>query len=170
MATAPVLPTQMAPAPSSARRAGDIGPLLGYDDPCTIVGVSLLGLSRADVERVVALVAETRQKVDFVPVLVTDCDDFALFRRHRLYFEYVPPAAIYERYASDLDWRLFVQRRLALIRQKWEPARVINFGPASPEPFAGMPLADGAAALAALADSGGDCGATSSGPARRRGG
>jgi hypothetical protein len=43
-------------------------------------------------------------------------------------FEFLPARTDQERFAADLDWRLFTLRRLALIRRKWQPVRVIAFG------------------------------------------
>lgn len=65
---------------------------------------------------------------DLAPLLLTDNDAFQLFRGRRVLFEFLPARADQERFAAELDWRLFTLRRLALIRRKWRPVRVIAFG------------------------------------------
>ncbi|MGH6901847.1 MAG: hypothetical protein ACREIR_03825, partial [Geminicoccaceae bacterium] len=63
----------------------------------------------------------------------TDNDAFQLFRGRRVLFEFLPPPSDRERLAPELDWRLFTLRRLALIRRKWQPVRVVAFGRAAGE-------------------------------------
>jgi hypothetical protein len=72
-------------------------------------------------------------KRDLAPLLLTDNDSFELFRGRRVLFEFLPGSAERERFAAELDWRLFTLRRLALIRRKWQPVRVVAFGRAAAE-------------------------------------
>ncbi|MGH6919149.1 MAG: hypothetical protein ACREJ0_15760, partial [Geminicoccaceae bacterium] len=53
---------------------------------------------------------------------------FDLFRARGRIFEYLPPPEARERFAPDLHWDLYLLRRLALIRRKWQPVRVVAFG------------------------------------------
>ena len=63
-----------------------------------------------------------------VPLVLTDDDDFAPLRSRGMAFEYFPPRSVREARAPALEWGLYLQRRLALIRRKWRPTRVIAFG------------------------------------------
>jgi hypothetical protein len=51
-----------------------------------------------------------------------------IFRKRRVLFEFLPPRSEQQRVATELDWQLFMLRRLALIRRKWRPVRVVPFG------------------------------------------
>jgi hypothetical protein len=65
---------------------------------------------------------------DAAPLLLTDNDSFHLFRNRRVVFEFLPPGTEQQRLAPELDWQLFTLRRLALVRRKWRPVRVVSFG------------------------------------------
>lgn len=96
--------------------------------PRPVLGVVVLGLSEAEIERVLGIVERYCRQRDLVPLLLTDNDVFRLFQGRRVLFEYLPARAEQERFAAELDWRLFTLRRLALIRRKWQPVQVIAFG------------------------------------------
>jgi hypothetical protein len=63
-----------------------------------------------------------------MPLLLTDNDAFELLREHDIIFEYLPPAEDRQQFDRHLSWNLYLQRRLAIIREKWQPARVIALG------------------------------------------
>jgi hypothetical protein len=93
-----------------------------------VLGVVVFGLSEPEIENVLGIVERHCAERDLAPLLLTDNDAFQLFRGRRVLFEFLPPRSEQERLAPDLDWRLFTLRRLALIRRKWQPVRVIAFG------------------------------------------
>jgi hypothetical protein len=93
----------------------------------------VLGLPEAEVESVLGIVERHCMERDLAPLLITDNDAFQLFRGRRALFEFLPARADQERFAAELDWRLFTLRRLALIRRKWQPVRVIAFGQSAAE-------------------------------------
>jgi hypothetical protein len=93
-----------------------------------VLGVVVFGLSEAEIESVLGIVERHCAERDLAPLLLTDNDAFQLFRGRRVLFEFLPARADQERFAADLDWRLFTLRRLALIRRKWRPVRVVAFG------------------------------------------
>jgi hypothetical protein len=101
--------------------------------PKPVLAVVVLGLPEAEIERVLDLVERHCAARGLAPLLLTDCDAFELFRGRRVLFEFLPAPAQQERFAPELDWRLFTLRRLALIRRKWQPVRVIAFGRAATE-------------------------------------
>jgi GR25 family glycosyltransferase involved in LPS biosynthesis len=96
----------------------------------TIVIVAV-GLQRAELEKVTGMVEGIGGGRGLVPVVITDSDRFELFRGRRIVVEYLPPAEQRAQFAADLDWDLYRLRRLALLRRKWQPARIVAFGPAA---------------------------------------
>lgn len=91
----------------------------GRSAPCVFVVV--IGVPSDDLATVVdRLVSEGGPR----PVFLTDDDRFEIFRRHRAIFEYLPPVEP----AADLDVELYRLRRLALLRRKWQPVRIVGFG------------------------------------------
>ena len=96
--------------------------------PKPVMGVAVFGLSEAEIESVLGIVERHCAERDLAPLLLTDNDAFQLFRGRRVLFEFLPPRSEQERLAPDLDWQLFTLRRLALIRRKWQPVRVVAFG------------------------------------------
>lgn len=96
--------------------------------PKAVLGVVVFGLSEAEIERVLGVIEGHCAERDLAPLLLTDNDAFQLFRGRRVLFEFLPPHSDQERLAPELNWRLYTLRRLALIRRKWQPMRVIAFG------------------------------------------
>lgn len=90
----------------------------------TCVLVVVVGLAAEELAAIVERLASRR---DVLPVFLTDSDAFEVFRSRRLAFEYWPPAVP----RADLDWDLYRLRRLALLRRKWRPVRIIAFGGAA---------------------------------------
>ena len=88
----------------------------------------VFGLSEAEIEKVLVAISAYCAERDLAPLLLTDNDAFQVFRGRRVLFEYVPARSDQERLAPELDWRLYTLRRLALIRRKWQPIRVVAFG------------------------------------------
>lgn len=81
----------------------------------------VIGLAEEELE---AVVERTLGDRTVVPVFLTDQDGFRVFRTRRLAFEYLPPPAP----RPGLDWDLYRLRRLALLRRKWQPVRIVAFG------------------------------------------
>jgi hypothetical protein len=96
--------------------------------PKAVLGVVVFGLSEPEIENVLGIVERYCAERDLAPLLLTDNDAFQHFRGRRVLFEFLPPRSEQERLAPDLDWQLFTLRRLALIRRKWQPVRVVAFG------------------------------------------
>ena len=90
----------------------------------TRVFAVVVGLPRAELTAVVARLAS---RSTTIPIFLTDSDAFEVFRTHRAVFEYLPPP----NHDPSLDWPLYRMRRLALLRRKWQPARIVAFGPAA---------------------------------------
>jgi hypothetical protein len=139
------------PPPEAMQRATPAGALVPWTQngpPKAVLGVVVLGLSAAEIEQVLTAIEAKCAERDLAPLLLTDNDAFQAFRGRRVLFEYLPAPSDQERLAPELDWRLYTLRRLALIRRKWQPTRVVAFGHRAAEvvklwrnsPFEGTPI------------------------------
>jgi len=97
-------------------------------EPLKVIGVSVCGFGRADLEKVVDMVSRQQEKNrDFAPVFLTDSTEFDVFRRHGFVFEYMPPPA--QQPEGTEAWDSYAEGRLQLIKRKWNLAQIITFGP-----------------------------------------
>jgi hypothetical protein len=127
-APAPSKPASETSAVTEQPPAARLLPWVKDGPPKPVMGVVVFGLSEAEIESVLGIVERHCAERDLAPLLLTDNDAFHLFRGRRVLFEFLPPRSEQERLAPDLDWQLFTLRRLALIRRKWQPVRVVAFG------------------------------------------
>jgi hypothetical protein len=118
------------PAHQAEARVGEtrLVPWVKHRPPKDVFAVVVFGLSETEIERVLEVVERYAAEHDAAPLLLTDNDSFQLFRNRRVVFEFLPPRSEQHRLAPELDWQLFMLRRLALIRRKWRPVRVVPFG------------------------------------------
>jgi GR25 family glycosyltransferase involved in LPS biosynthesis len=94
--------------------------------------IVLVGLGREECARALDTLESVGRQLGIVPVVITDSAAvFAQLRARRFAFEYLPPAERQERLMPELDWDLYRLRRLALLRRKWQPKRIVAFGPAA---------------------------------------
>lgn len=93
-----------------------------------IVIAIMFGLNKEDVERLIPIIERDCASKKMTPLFLTDIDAFEVLRSRDLIFEYLPPAGDRNRFDPSLHWDLYLQRRLALIRKKWDPVRVVAFG------------------------------------------
>lgn len=100
----------------------------GERPPRRVFIAVVIGLAADDLERVLDLLKEQSEALDVEIVLLTDQLDFEVFRRRDMIFEYLAPVEPRRARRGDLDWELLEHRRLAVIRRKWQPGRIIGFG------------------------------------------
>jgi GR25 family glycosyltransferase involved in LPS biosynthesis len=94
--------------------------------------IVLVGLGREECAKALDTLGSVGRQLGIVPVVITDsAAAFAPLRARRMAFEYLPPAGRQERRMPELDWQLYRLRRLALLRRKWQPTRIVAFGPAA---------------------------------------
>ncbi|MGI9502003.1 MAG: hypothetical protein ACR2RE_02975 [Geminicoccaceae bacterium] len=93
-----------------------------------MLAVAVLGMSGDDIEAAMPIIDKTCKKQKLSPLLLVDNDDFGRLRKSGIIFEYLPPEEDRERFGPSLNWDLYFQRRLADIRRKWNPVKVISFG------------------------------------------
>jgi hypothetical protein len=121
-------PTSSSVAAPAGNRSGPLVPFAQKGKARRVMAVVALGLEPDQRGSVLDVVARYGTEGDVVPLVLTDDDDFAPLRSRSMLFEYFPPPADRERLAPALEWELYLLRRLALIRRKWRPVRVIAFG------------------------------------------
>ncbi|MGI9437220.1 MAG: hypothetical protein ACR2Q4_20700 [Geminicoccaceae bacterium] len=92
------------------------------------LAVIMFGLTKAEIEQLLPTISRDCSAKGMMPLVLTDNDAFEILREQGIIFEYLPPAQDRERFDDRLCWDLYIQRRLALIRQKWQPVRVVAFG------------------------------------------
>ena len=117
-------------APDETRRIMPLTPF-GQERERVIV-VTAFGLSGDKLERVLDIVASYCKRKSTVAVMLTDNENFETFRERGMAFEYLPSAQSRDQFAPDLEWPLYFQRRLSLIRRKWRPVGIITFGTRTP--------------------------------------
>lgn len=113
-----------------------------------IVAVLLFGLDKEEIERLLPTIEHDCSARGMMPLCLIDIDAFELLRGHELIFEYLPPPDDRNRFDPTLYWDLYIQRRLAVVRRKWNPVRVVAFGASamttltlwSSSPFEDAPL------------------------------
>ncbi len=96
--------------------------------PQGVLAVVMFGLNEGDIRDLLPIIERDCSSTKMMPLILTDNDAFELLREHGLMFEYLPPLEDRKRFGQRLSWDLYIQRRLAIIRQKWQPMRVIALG------------------------------------------
>ncbi len=96
--------------------------------PKAVLIVILFGLDDEEIRKFLGPLRRDCAASNMMPLILTDNDSFELLREHRLIFEYLPPVEDRDRFDRRLNWDLYMQRRLAIIRRKWQPTRVIALG------------------------------------------
>lgn len=92
------------------------------------LAVMLIGLDKEQISHLLPVIERDCSKQKMMPVCITDNDAFEQLRERSMIFEYLPPVDDRHRFDPALQWNLYLQRRLALIRKKWQPARIVAFG------------------------------------------
>ncbi len=89
----------------------------------------LIGAEPVQFDSAVALLTRQMRSGKVMPVAVTDREDFTSLRAGRLPFEYLPAASRRTGAFAELPWDLYRLRRLAILRRKYQPLRIVAFGP-----------------------------------------
>lgn len=90
--------------------------------------ISLIGLPRAQLDRLLDNLVEDCAANGRTPVFVTDEVDLAVSLSQTQLVEHIPSAGSRDAFAPDLDWDLYIERRLKQIQEKWRAAHVIALG------------------------------------------
>lgn len=96
--------------------------------PLKVIGISLCGFSREEIEPVVEFVEQHQsQDRSFVPVFLTDTTAANIFRRRGFVFEYLPPPDRVHLRGSK-SWADYAAERRRLLARKWGMSDIITFG------------------------------------------
>lgn len=112
--------------------------------PFKVIGISVCGFSRREIEHIVGLVEQHQDEVrNFVPVFLTDSTEAMIFRSRGFIFEYLPPVDRVKLVGSK-PWAEYAAERRRLLARKWGMVDIITFGVLEfgrPKP---VPVADAA--------------------------
>ncbi|MBA3448999.1 MAG: hypothetical protein H0T56_15600 [Pseudaminobacter sp.] len=61
-------------------------------------------------------------------VYLTDSPDFETFRRHGVFFEYMPSMAEQRLHPDAIPWQAHLRERWALLLAKWRPRQILSYG------------------------------------------
>ena len=128
-APAPPPPAAVAgpkPARFGVAPLGQLGPGKKTQE---IVLALLVGAEPAQYASAVSMLARQLRSGKATPVIVTDHEDFDALRAARLPFEYLPATSCRSGSFADLPWDIYRLRRLAILRRKYQPLRIVAFGP-----------------------------------------
>ena len=109
--------------------ARDMVPLDEPQSPQVIL-ISVIGLSAAERDHMLDWMIEDCQTSGKVPVFVTDDLDLHPWLTRELMVEHLPSMERQGKIAPDLDWDLYLKRRLDFLRRKWRVDRVVDLGQA----------------------------------------
>ena len=91
-----------------------------YDEDPITTGFSAIGLRGDKLAAFVDYIAEKqRLQRNFVPVFLTDCTEFQVFRRHGFVFEYIPSASDRQLARGTYSWDRRIAERMAFFKRKW---------------------------------------------------
>jgi hypothetical protein len=137
----PAVPPTIPAAPDPAiwpreRRAGRIlrptpglANLTMRDATIPVIGISVCGFEPAQLEQIVAMIAEKQlADQDFIPVFLTDSLHAEIFRAHRYAFEYLSMTQPKRRLKGTTSWEDYAAARLAMIKRKYGLTRILTFG------------------------------------------
>lgn len=100
--------------------------------PERVIAVTAMGLADEALKSVLDTVEDYCRTHDTVPVLLTDSENFEVFRQRRMAFEHLPAAHKRDAFAPDLPWPLYFRRRMSHFQRKWRPVGMISFGEQPP--------------------------------------
>ncbi|MGI9437046.1 MAG: glycosyltransferase [Geminicoccaceae bacterium] len=90
--------------------------------------ISLIGLPRPQLDRILDGLVEDCVADGKSPVFITDEADLAVTLSQKHLVEHLPSPRSRDAFAPDLDWDLYLDRRLRQIREKWHAHHVVALG------------------------------------------
>ncbi len=90
--------------------------------------ISLIGLPRAQIDRLLDGLVEDCRADGKTPIFIVDEADLAVSLSKTQLVEHLPSARNRDAFAPDLDWDLYLERRLRQIKEKWRSAHVVALG------------------------------------------
>lgn len=108
-------------------------PWIKEGSPRPVLCAVVTGLPPSEIEGILEVVECQCRERRMAPLVLTSDDDFQGFQGRRLVVEYLPSEGALRAAVPDRPVDLYLLRRLALIRQKWQPERIVAFGPNASE-------------------------------------
>lgn len=90
--------------------------------------ISVIGLPRPQIDRIMEGLAEECAAEGKIPVLLVDDIDLAVSLSQTYLIEHVPGVGSRDALAPDLDWDLYIDRRLRQIKEKWASGHIVSLG------------------------------------------
>ena len=112
---------------SKGENTGDIYIYRSKKEISTIL-ITTLGLSADSLEEVIVTTKRRLLGKRDRLVYLTDISDFTMFRRHGVFFEYLPPLSEQRLHAADMPWQAYLRERWGLLLAKWRPRQVLAYG------------------------------------------
>jgi len=94
--------------------------------PISTVLIVVIEVDSTLLREIITIIKRRFEKANKI-VFVTDNDDFAIFREHNVFFEYLPPIAAQHRY-TDMPWQSYLRERWNLLLAKWRPKVILSYG------------------------------------------
>lgn len=90
--------------------------------------ISVIGVPEGLLEELLDMAVEESRRLERTPVFLTDRLDLRPFAVRKLVVEHLPSSTSRRRHAANLEWPLYVSRRLAMLQAKWRSGRIIALG------------------------------------------
>lgn len=112
---------------SKVEKPGNIYIYKSKEEISTII-ITVLGVNPDFLEEIIVTTKRKLPGKGDRLIYLTDNSDFAVFRRHGVIFEYLPPSAEQRLHATDMPWEAYLRERWGLLLAKWRPRRILAYG------------------------------------------
>jgi hypothetical protein len=90
--------------------------------------ISIIGLGEAERDNMLDWMVEDCAASGKVPVFIVDDLDLAPWLSRELVVEHLPSMKRQRKVAPDLDWDLYLKRRLDFLKRKWSVEHIVDLG------------------------------------------
>lgn len=111
----------------AAETIGDEKAVIEPESPDVML-ISVIGLEASKRERMLDWMIEDCSKNGKVPVFLTDDLDLSPWLKRELVVEHLPSMERQSTMAPDLDWDLYLKRRLDFLKRKWRVGHIVDLG------------------------------------------
>lgn len=102
--------------------------LKSLTDPPDVLLISVIGMDPAARDRMLDWMVEDCAAKGKTPVFITDDLDLSPWIERQLLIEHLPSIERQASLAPDLDWDLYLNRRLSQLKRKWRAAGIADLG------------------------------------------
>lgn len=115
-------------APASSEQDGNEGPLTSENLRGKFILISVIGMKETARDQMLDWMVDDCRAKGKTPVFITDNLDLSPWIERQLLVEHLPSLERQTRLAPDLDWDLYLNRRLTQIMRKWQTADITDLG------------------------------------------